>query len=168
MMKSSSAAMTKPFTLAAAIWITDTFQTKNARRAATTYEIGMARLAGHRKITKNKATAAIGKSERAANDSIPMLTPRKPLSAIGLAFKGELTPTLHTSLVRWPSKAVDYGMRPRLASCSHISRNVEFADKAQLGVSHGKRRPWKAILLCFSATLELMGDRTAYGGALYS
>jgi len=66
-----------------------------------------------------------------------------------------LTPTLHISLVRWPSKAVDYGVKPRLASFRQISRNVKSADKTQIGVSHRKRRPWKAIVLCFSATLGL-------------
>jgi hypothetical protein len=46
-------------------------------------------------------------------------------------------------------------VKPWLESCGEISRDVKSADKAQIRVWHRKRRPWKAILLCFSATLGL-------------
>jgi len=39
--------------------------------------------------------------------------------------------------------------------CREIPPSVKSGDEAQIGISHGKRRPWKAILLCFSATLGL-------------
>ena len=71
---------------------------------------------------------------------------RNPLQVFGSTLpKGECrwTPTLHISSVRWPPKAVDYGVKPRLMSFSTIPRSVKSADEARIGASHGRRRPWE-------------------------
>ena len=65
----SDAATIRPLVEAAATWAGETRQTKSERIAATAYEIGMALLAGQRRMTRNKATTTIGISERSASKS---------------------------------------------------------------------------------------------------
>jgi len=49
--------------------------------------------------------------------------------------------------VRRPSKAVDGGVKPRWTCLRQLEWNVISSNRIQIGVSHGNRRPWKAVLL---------------------
>jgi len=42
-----------------------------------------------------------------------------------------------------------------IVCCRRITRDVKLADKAHICISHGRRRPWKAILRKKYATLGL-------------
>jgi len=72
---------------------------------------------------------------------------------IAAGFRSKSTSQLHISPVRRPSKAVDRGVKPLRTFFRQIACNVNSGEKTRICVSHEKRRPWKAVVLCFSATL---------------
>ena len=73
MMYSKVNATISPLTVAAATCRALIFQTAKASPAAVIYESGIARLAGHRRMTKNTITTKIGKNESKASRPVPMI-----------------------------------------------------------------------------------------------
>jgi len=63
------------------------------------------------------------------------------------------TSQLHIPKIRRPSKAVAGSVKPLRTFFRKIACNVNSGDKTRIGVSHEKRRPWKAVLLCFLTLL---------------
>jgi hypothetical protein len=62
--------MINPFKLAAATCRDGTCQTPNANATATAYEMGIARLAGHRSKTRKSATEAMGSRDIHASKAV--------------------------------------------------------------------------------------------------